>query len=199
LFASEILLIVLTVSYENKALNVNTLFRILAVVIHVWIVELALLTIMLFLTLILALVLTAIQESIARLHHQQAVSILIHQTANIMQQTTYAHRFILSMVSLFPSKIFKHLNFFCYFCVGNPHITFYKHSYCPISCNTCTPSPSCTDTYSSCSSWVASNYCNLYPVYALCKKSCNLCWILKKIVWTVYIKIIYINILLLDY
>lgn len=47
---------------------------------------------------------------------------------------------------------------------------------CPKSCNNCNSSVStCSDVYTSCSAWVASNYCNLYPVYALCKKSCNLC------------------------
>jgi hypothetical protein len=44
---------------------------------------------------------------------------------------------------------------------------------CPKSCNTCSSSPQCTDIYGSCSSWVSLNYCSLYPVYVLCKKSCN--------------------------
>ena len=54
-------------------------------------------------------------------------------------------------------------------------------TYCPKSCNMCSSSTvtaapaTCTDLSTSCSSWVASNYCNLYPVYALCKRSCNLC------------------------
>lgn len=51
--------------------------------------------------------------------------------------------------------------------------------YCPKSCNTCTQSntitPSCVDTNLGCTSWASLNYCKLYPVYNLCKKSCNLC------------------------
>lgn len=54
--------------------------------------------------------------------------------------------------------------------------------YCAKSCNVCqsptttprTP-PICADTSSDCVSWAALNYCNLYPVFNLCKKSCSLC------------------------
>jgi hypothetical protein len=61
-------------------------------------------------------------------------------------------------------------------------------SLCPRSCKCCNtyslPQPQpvpipiqeqCTDKYSNCVSLVASNSCNSYPIYDLCKRSCKLC------------------------
>ena len=59
---------------------------------------------------------------------------------------------------------------------------------CPKSCNCCnsltlqpqpmppvTQAPQCIDKYSNCGSLVASNSCNTYPIYDLCKRSCKIC------------------------
>jgi hypothetical protein len=58
-------------------------------------------------------------------------------------------------------------------------------TYCPKSCNTCSPnaatttttttlSPKCSDLFTECSTW-AKLYCKNYPIYNYCQKSCNLC------------------------
>jgi len=45
-------------------------------------------------------------------------------------------------------------------------------NYCAKSCGTCR---SCLDAHASCSQWKIQGFCNLYPVYDLCKSTCNRC------------------------
>jgi len=67
-------------------------------------------------------------------------------------------------------------------------------NYCPASCGLCVSSShssstrasttmsstTCLDLYSACPTWKSMQWCNLFPVYNVCKKSCNLCWKLLK-------------------
>ena len=56
-------------------------------------------------------------------------------------------------------------------------------NYCPKSCNTCSSSstskPSnnnqCLDQGTQCSFWASQNYCQNYPIFNICRFSCNLC------------------------
>ena len=61
--------------------------------------------------------------------------------------------------------------------------------YCPVSCGVCASNSSfsiatattstgatlCSDMYAACPTWKSMQWCNLYPVNEVCKKSCSLC------------------------